>query len=165
VLKTIELEGTGQPPLAIKKVTAVNLGKMPRFGQHDPSRLGRIFLEEMEGGVWRLTYTSHTIPDITKLTAFRLVREPEPGPTLIEMVERIGISRALGVLGQLENLIRNIDTLKPLVRMGDPSALESMAERLGLLTEMMIDLGEAVGFETKKEMEKEHGHQETGEDS
>lgn len=66
MFKGIELEGLGKF-LPVKKVTAIN--------KNSDKPLGRIYFEEMPDGNWRLTYTSHTIPDTTKLTALKLVRE------------------------------------------------------------------------------------------
>lgn len=66
-LKGIQLEGVELPLLKVSKVTAINFSKK--------GRLGRIYFEEMDSGEWRITYTSHTIPDIKKLTAIKLVRE------------------------------------------------------------------------------------------
>lgn len=70
MLKGIELEGTGLPVLEVRRVTGIKF----------QDKLGRIYLEEMSPGNWRLTYTEKTIPDIKKLTALRLVREPEDRP-------------------------------------------------------------------------------------
>jgi hypothetical protein len=63
----IELEGSNSPLLEVTRVTAVNF----------KDRLGRIYLEEMAPGEWRLTYCTRTIPDIKKLTALKLHREVE----------------------------------------------------------------------------------------
>ena len=62
--RAIALEGTGMPDLELGKVTKITMDGP-----------GRIYLEEMPDGRWRLTYTGSTIPDIQKLEALRLVRE------------------------------------------------------------------------------------------
>jgi hypothetical protein len=33
-----------------------------------------IYLEEMDNGTWRLTYTENVIPDITKLQSMNIIR-------------------------------------------------------------------------------------------
>jgi hypothetical protein len=76
MLKGIDLEGTGLPLLEVSRVTAITQGKQ-----------GRIYLEEMGDGTWRLTYTEKTIPDIKKLTALRLVREENPERAYIEKLK------------------------------------------------------------------------------
>ena len=62
--RTLELEGTGLPPLPITKVTEVDI----------PQR--HLFIEEMKDGTFRLTYSKALLPDITKLQGIKLVREP-----------------------------------------------------------------------------------------
>ena len=67
--RAIALEGTGLPDLELGKITRLN-----HMGGKDG--LGRIYLEEMKDGRWRLTYTAGTIPDLSQLDALRIVREP-----------------------------------------------------------------------------------------
>lgn len=62
--RAIALDGTGLPDLEISKVTKL---------AGDAGVLGRVYLEQLEDGTWRLTYTGSTIPDLTKLRALRLV--------------------------------------------------------------------------------------------
>ena len=71
MLKGIKLEGTNLPLLKVTKVSEINF-------KHGDGR-GRIYIEEIRPGEWRLTYTTHTIPDITKLEALKLIREEHNG--------------------------------------------------------------------------------------
>ena len=64
VRRAIRLEGTGLSDLELSKATKIK-----------GDGLGRIYLEELPDGTWRLTYTESTIPDITKLEAMRIIRE------------------------------------------------------------------------------------------
>lgn len=64
--RSLVLEGTDQPPLAIAKVTQVNI----------PKRC--LYLEERSDGTFLLMYTTSLLPDITKLQALRVVRDDEP---------------------------------------------------------------------------------------
>ncbi len=66
VITCVELDGTEQPPLAISRVTKLAA---------DACTPGRIYIEQAEDGSWRLTYTSSTIPDLSALTALRLVAD------------------------------------------------------------------------------------------
>ncbi len=49
------------------------LGKVVEIKRCDGLQF--IYLEEMKDGKWRLTYTTDTIPDITKLEALRIKRD------------------------------------------------------------------------------------------
>jgi hypothetical protein len=61
--RSVVLEGTGQEPIVISRVTQVDMPKR------------NFFLEELPDGTFRLTFSKSLIPDITKLESLRLVRE------------------------------------------------------------------------------------------
>lgn len=67
--RAIALEGTGLPDLEISRVTAL---------RSDAGVPGRIYLEQLDDGTWRLTYTQATLPDIAQLQALRLVGMGQP---------------------------------------------------------------------------------------
>jgi hypothetical protein len=119
VLKGIELEGTGLPILELKKITGIKV--------RDAKGSGRIYLEEMMPlGNWRLTYTEHTIPDIKKLTALRLVREPEEKLTVQELAERVDIEAAQEALRGLKSKVSSLGFAAPevfMVHMADIAEL------------------------------------------
>lgn len=70
--RAVALDGTGIE-LELGVVTQIN----------STSMLGRIYLEEMKDGKWRLSYTTSAFPDIAKLQAMRIVRsEDEPSTEL-----------------------------------------------------------------------------------
>lgn len=61
--RSIVLEGTGQDPIVVSRVTEVDMPKR------------NFFLEELPDGTFRLTYSKSLISDIAKLEALKLVRE------------------------------------------------------------------------------------------
>lgn len=127
MLKGIELEGTGLPILEVKRVTAIK--------RKDDQATGRIYLEEMlPPGNWRLTYTEHTIPDIKKLTALRLVREPEKKLTVQELAERVDIEAAQEALRGLKSKVSSLGFAPP----------EAFMLHIADIMELMNDLATAL---------------------
>ena len=61
---SVRLNGVGKD-LDISKVVEVGLS---------PGRKQFIYLEEMAGGRWRLSYTRETIPDIRALKSLEIIR-------------------------------------------------------------------------------------------
>lgn len=62
----IEFEDGSTKELEIKKAASLNLSK---------ENEGRIYLEQMKDGNWRLVYDEKTIPDFTKVKRFNIIRE------------------------------------------------------------------------------------------
>jgi hypothetical protein len=60
--RAIVLDGTGIE-LPLSKATAVKTGKK------------MIHIDELPDGTWRLIYSQELIPDFTKISAFRVLRE------------------------------------------------------------------------------------------
>jgi len=127
MLKGIELEGTGLPILELRKVTGVKY--------KITEGMGRIYLEEMGPGQWRLTYSEHLIPDIKKLTALRLVREPEEKPTIEELAARVDPEAAEYAIASLWEAIQSLES----------TSTENLPRRMAEIAKYMNDLSDAVG--------------------
>ena len=60
--RSILIEGIGKE-LILSKATAVRTSKE------------MIYLDKLEDGTWRLIYNEATIPDFTKVSALKIIRE------------------------------------------------------------------------------------------
>jgi len=61
--RSLELTGTGIPPLELSKATAIKVDKQ------------MIHIDQLPDGTWRLIYSTSLIPDITQLKAITIIRE------------------------------------------------------------------------------------------